>query len=448
VRGGVRGGVLGGVRGVTSSEVWDEETAAHYDEDSAEQFAPEVLGPAVDLLERLADGGPALELAVGTGRVALPLVQRGVPVVGVELSEPMVGRLRRKAGARQLPVVVGDMATAVAPGAGSFSLVFLVWNSLSNLRTQDEQVSCFQNAARHLRPGGRFVVELWVPPLRSMAPRHDVVPVALEEDHLVFDSYDVATQECVSHHYRRDGDGSVRHEAGRFRYAWPSECDLMARLAGLALESRWADWRGTPFSADSESHVSVWRKSELPVRRRADVTTTERVGGVKKRRLFLADHDPGWAREYAAHEARVRQALGGTAVQVEHIGSTSVPGLAAKPIIDILLTVPDITAEEDYLEPLVAHGYVLRVREPGHRLVRTEQRDVHIHILERHDPAAADYVLLRDHLRVDQADRELYERTKRELLRRDWADMNDYADAKTAVIEEIKQRARSTRNRR
>jgi GrpB-like predicted nucleotidyltransferase (UPF0157 family) len=175
------------------------------------------------------------------------------------------------------------------------------------------------------------------------------------------------------------------------------------------------------------------------------VTQLELVGGVEKRELFLVEHDRAWADEYAEHEARVRAAVGEHAVAVEHIGSTSVPGLAAKPIIDVLLTVPDITAEEDYLEPLLAAGYVLRVREPGHRLVRTEQRDVHLHVLEPDDPAAGDYLLLRDHLRVDPEDRHLYESTKRELVTREWSDMNAYADAKTAVIEEIKQRARSAR---
>ncbi|MFD1505031.1 GrpB family protein [Georgenia yuyongxinii] len=179
------------------------------------------------------------------------------------------------------------------------------------------------------------------------------------------------------------------------------------------------------------------------VRRRDDVTATELVGGVEKRELFLAAYDPAWASKYAVHEARVRAAVGSAAVAVEHIGSTSVPGLAAKPIIDILVTVADITAEEDYLEPLLASGYEMRVREPGHRMVRTEQRDVHVHILELEDPAAGDYLLLRDHLRIDQADRELYEATKRDLTRRDWPDMNAYADAKTAVIDEIKGRARS-----
>ena len=174
-----------------------------------------------------------------------------------------------------------------------------------------------------------------------------------------------------------------------------------------------------------------------------DVTEVELVGGVERRDLSLVDYDPDWPRQYALHEARVRQALGETALTVEHIGSTSVPGLAAKPIIDILVTVPDITAEEDYLRPLIDAGYVLRVREPGHRLVRTSDLDVHIHILGAGDRGAGDYLLFRDHLRIDPVDRQLYEDTKRELLERDWPDMNAYAEAKTFVIEEMKRRARS-----
>ncbi|WP_139983442.1 GrpB family protein [Nocardioides litoris] len=176
-----------------------------------------------------------------------------------------------------------------------------------------------------------------------------------------------------------------------------------------------------------------------------DVTDTELVGGVEKRALVVVDHDPGWATAYAEHEARIRTALGETGVQVEHIGSTSVPGLAAKPIIDVLVTVPDITAEADYLDPLLAAGYLLRVREPGHRLVRTPDLDVHVHVLEVGAPAAADYLLLRDRLRSDEADRRLYESVKRDLVAQDWADMNAYSDAKTEVIEAIKGRARASR---
>jgi SAM-dependent methyltransferase len=243
---------------MTSSEVWDEETAERYDATSAEMFAPHVLNPAVDFLARLAGTGPALEFGVGTGRVAIPLAARGVPVTGIELSAPMVAQLRRKAGEATLPVVVGDMATTRA--RGEFSLVYLVWNSISNLRTQPEQVECFRNAARHLRRGGRFVIELWVPPVRRLPPGAPAVPMSIGDEHLVFDTYDLATQQCTSHHYWRQDDGSLRYGSGNFRCIWPTECDLMAQLAGMALEDRFADWNGTPFTADSQSHVSVWRK--------------------------------------------------------------------------------------------------------------------------------------------------------------------------------------------
>ena len=245
---------------MTSSEVWDELTAATYDEDAADKFAPDVLEPTVDCLARLAEGGPALEFAIGTGRVGLPLANRGIPVTGIELSQPMVDQLRRKVDDERLPVLVGDMATTVAPGAGGFALVYLVWNSISNLRTQAEQTECFRNAARHLRPGGRFLIELWVPPVHRLTTGQRAVPISVDDEHLIFDTYDLATQECSSEHYYRDGDGNIRHQVGHFRYIWPAECDLMAELAGLELESRDADWNGTPFTAESESHVSVWRK--------------------------------------------------------------------------------------------------------------------------------------------------------------------------------------------
>jgi SAM-dependent methyltransferase len=243
---------------VTSSDVWDAETAARYEQDSAEMFTPEVVEPAVDLLHRLAGSGAALELAIGTGRIAVPLLRRGVPVSGVELSAPMVQELRRRVDESTLPVRLGDMATTVVPG--EFSLVYLVWNSLNNLRTQDEQVQCFVNAARHLGAGGRFVIEVGVPALRRLPPGQLAVPFAVGEGHLGFDTYDVVTQALTSHHYHQEPDGTVRYGAGHFRYVWPSELDLMARIAGLELENRYADWHGSPFTAESESHVSVWRK--------------------------------------------------------------------------------------------------------------------------------------------------------------------------------------------
>jgi SAM-dependent methyltransferase len=243
---------------MTSSEVWDEDTAQRYDADSADKFAPEVLDPTVDFLAQLAGPGPALEFAIGTGRVSIPLAARGIAVSGIELSEPMVAQLRRKAGAQHLPVAIGDMANSTV--AGQFSLVFLVFNSISNLRTQAEQVECFRNAARHLGPGGRFVIELGVPQIRRLPPGQTAVPSSLTQGHLIFDTYDLSTQECTSHHYHSEPDGTTRYGFGSFRYIWPAECDLMAQLAGLELESRFADWDGSAFTSDSESHVSVWRK--------------------------------------------------------------------------------------------------------------------------------------------------------------------------------------------
>lgn len=243
---------------MTSSEVWDQDTADRYDADASEMFSADVLDPAVNFLAALAGDGPALEFAVGTGRVALPLAARGILVSGIELSAPMAEQLSRKPGGHRIPVVVGDMATSTV--GGHFSLVFLVWNSLSNLLTQDEQVGCFANAARHLSPGGRFVVELWVPELRRFPGGRRVAMGSIGPKHLVLDEFDVAAQRCISHHYRHDPDGTVRYSSGNFRYVWPAELDLMARMAGMRLESRHADWSRKPFGSDSPDHVSVWRK--------------------------------------------------------------------------------------------------------------------------------------------------------------------------------------------
>lgn len=261
---------------MTSSDLWDAETAARYDEAHAEMAAPHVLDTTVDVLADLAGDGPALELAIGTGRVGIPLLRRGVRVSGIELSPAMMGRLREKVTAAELPVTLGDMATATAPGAsgdqsapggrqdgperrGRFALVYLVYNTLGNLRTQAEQVACFRNAARQLRPGGRFVIELWVPGIRRLPPGQRGVPFDISTDHVGFDTYDLVTQQGTSHHYTHLPDGSIRYGTTNFRYAWPGECDLMAQLAGMELESRWADWDRSPFTAESPSHVSVWR---------------------------------------------------------------------------------------------------------------------------------------------------------------------------------------------
>lgn len=243
---------------MTSSDVWTRETAERYDDVDDPANDPAVIAEAVDVLADLAHGGAALELAIGTGRIGVPLLRRGVPVSGIELSAPMVDVLRRKVGAEELPVVVGDMASARVPG--EFALVYLVYNTIGNLRTQEEQVACFANAARHLAPGGRFVIEVGIPSLRRMPPGQCAAPFAVTPEHLGFDTYDLVTQQAVSHHYVREADGRYRYAPHNFRYVWPSELDLMAALAGLVLESRWAGWDRSPLTGESTGHVSVWRK--------------------------------------------------------------------------------------------------------------------------------------------------------------------------------------------
>lgn len=236
--------------------LFDDAVARTYDDDHVGRFAPDVLGPTVDVLAELADGGRALELAVGTGRVALPLAERGVDVAGIELSRAMVDQMAAKPGADRVPVVIGDMATARVDGP--FSLVFLVYSTITNLLTQDAQAACFANAAAHLGPGGRFVVEVGVPALRRMPPGSNLVAHDASERHLGVDELDVVTQRMTCHHtYVRDGRAGVFRS--EHRYAWPAELDLMARLAGMALEHRWSDWHRRPFLADSTSHISVWR---------------------------------------------------------------------------------------------------------------------------------------------------------------------------------------------
>lgn len=247
---------------MTSSDLWDQAAADRYDDACADMFAPDVLEPAVARLAALADlagGGPVLELAIGTGRVAVPLHERGYEVAGIELSAPMAAKVRDKVG-EAIPVTVGEMETTVVDGAGGFGLVYLVFNTIGNVRTQDAQVACFANAAAHLRPGGRFVVEVEVPPLRRLPHGNLAVPFDVGERHVGLDTLDPVTQEAVSHHYTRQADGSYRYGRHRYRYVWPSELDLMARLAGMRLEERHEDWVGTPFGPESEQHVSVWTK--------------------------------------------------------------------------------------------------------------------------------------------------------------------------------------------
>jgi SAM-dependent methyltransferase len=241
-------------------QIWDAEAAEHYDTPGTGMFADDVLGPTVDRLADLAGDGRALELAIGTGRVAVPLAQRGVSVTGIELSQPMIDRLRTKVDEEAIPVIVGDMATATAPG--EFTLVYLVFNTISNLLTQPEQVACFRNAARHLRPGGHFVIELWVPELRALPPGRAATVGISDPGYLLIDTYDVLNQHVVSHHFRFDDGRQACLGRSPHRYIWPAELDLMAQLAGLLLEARYADWDGSDFTADSPSHVSVYR---LPI---------------------------------------------------------------------------------------------------------------------------------------------------------------------------------------
>jgi SAM-dependent methyltransferase len=229
--------------------------AERYDDDAAELFAPEAVDPVVDLLAGLADGGAALELGIGTGRIALPLARRGVEVHGLDLSPDMVEKLREKPGGEAIPVTIGDMATTQV--AGRFSLAYVVWNSIMNLRTQEAQVACFQNVAAHLEPGGCFVVEVMLPELQRLPPGETFLPFDVSPEHVGFDEYDVAAQGLTSHHYDpRTGE----YERFPGRYVWPAELDLMAQLAGMSLRERWGGWRREPFTAESRSHVSVYEK--------------------------------------------------------------------------------------------------------------------------------------------------------------------------------------------
>jgi SAM-dependent methyltransferase len=222
-----------------------------------ELFEPDVLDPAVEFLAALAGDGPVLELGIGTGRVALPLSRRGVTVCGIDLSSEMVEQLRAKPGADRIQVTLGDFATTRVPG--DFTLAYLVYNTINNLTTQDDQVACFQNAAAHLQPGGCFVVEVGVPQLQRLPPGETVRPFTVTPTRLGFDEYDIASQGLVSHHYWMEGD-RFRGLSVPFRYVWPAELDLMARLAGLTLRERWSGWNREPFTSESREHISVWQK--------------------------------------------------------------------------------------------------------------------------------------------------------------------------------------------
>lgn len=236
---------------------FDERIAKSYKAKWPHLHAPEMIDPVVDFLADLAQAGPALELGIGTGRIAIPLSQRGVHVHGIELSPAMVEQLQAVAGSDKIGVTIGDFSTIEVDG--TFTLAYLVRNTITNLTSQEEQVACFCNVAAHLEQGGRFVIEVYVPELRRLPPGETVHAFTVTPTHLGFEEYDVATQVAHSHHYWVV-DGQLETFSAPFRYVWPSELDLMARIAGMRLRERWSDWDRAPFTSESRSHVSVWEK--------------------------------------------------------------------------------------------------------------------------------------------------------------------------------------------
>jgi SAM-dependent methyltransferase len=242
--------------------------AARYDESVAAMFEPRVVEATIEVLAELAGRGRALELGIGTGRLALPLAQRGVPVHGIDLSRAMVARLRTKPGADAIGVTIGDFATTRVEG--TFSLVFVVFNTIMNLTTQAAQVACFRNAAAHLEPGGRFVVEVMIPDLRRLPPGQSVVPFHVGPTEWAYDLYDVATQ-TMSSNYVEVVDGRGEYTTVPFRYVWPAELDLMAQLAGLRLRERWDNWMREAFTSESRQHVSIWQRTHTVRSRQLDI---------------------------------------------------------------------------------------------------------------------------------------------------------------------------------
>ncbi len=240
------------------SIMWDEQIAVAYDVTSAAMFEPDVLEPAVERLAELAGAGPALEFAIGTGRVALPLAQRGIDVHGIELSAHMVEQLRQKPGGTGLPVTVGDM-TSTRVGR-EFALVYLVWNTITNVTTQQEQIAVFRNAAGHLVPGGRFVVEVIVPQIRKLPAGETARVFISERDHVGVETFDDSVGQIAWSHHWMSVDGQLVHHSAPYRYVWPSELDLMAEIAGFDLEHRWADWHRSTFTSDSDFQVAVFRR--------------------------------------------------------------------------------------------------------------------------------------------------------------------------------------------
>jgi SAM-dependent methyltransferase len=236
---------------------FDEWVAARYEALWPELFDPAVVDPAVSFLADLAATGPALEFGIGTGRIAIPLSRRDVAVNGIELSSAMVAELRAQPGGADIDVTIGDFATATA--GGPFALVYLLRNTITNLTTQDEQVRTFRNASAHLQPGGRFVIENYIPELQRLPPGETTHVFTATPTHFGYEEYDVASQIAVSHHYWAI-EGGFKTFSSPHRYVWPSELDLMARIAGMSLRERWADWNRTPFTSESRNHISVWEK--------------------------------------------------------------------------------------------------------------------------------------------------------------------------------------------
>ena len=239
-------------------DYFDERIAERYDADMADHATPEAVDPVVTFLADLVGEGDALELGIGTGRIAVPLSQRGVPVYGIDLSPAMVARLRAKPGGDTIRVTIGDFATTKVDG--SFRLAYLLCNTIANLTTQEEQVKCFLNVAAHLEPGGYFVIKVWIPELQRLPPGETFHAFTVTPTHLGFEEYDVATQIAISHHYRIV-DGRLEVWSVPFRYVWPSELDLMARLAGMTLRERWSNWDRAPYTGESRQHISVWIKT-------------------------------------------------------------------------------------------------------------------------------------------------------------------------------------------
>jgi SAM-dependent methyltransferase len=239
-----------------STNYFGEDVAARYDDPDDEMSQPATIDPVVDFVAALAGDGAALELGIGTGRIALPLAQRGVRVHGIDLSEAMVAKLKAKPGSEEIGVTIGDFATTTVEDR--FSVAYLVFNTIMNLTTQDEQVACFGNVAAHLEPGGCFVIEVMLPDLQRLPAGETIRPFTVTPTRLGFDEYDVVGQGLISHHYGVR-DGALEVNSIPFRYVWPAELDLMARLAGMTLRERWSDWKREPFTAASTKHVSVWQ---------------------------------------------------------------------------------------------------------------------------------------------------------------------------------------------